>query len=61
MTVLYDYKDDGTDPRRSEMNFGLVRADNSPKPGFLAAATARQALSNAFAVERLTPVRAISV
>ena len=32
----YDFKDDGPNPERTEDNFGLVRTDLSPKPGFLA-------------------------
>lgn len=34
----YDLVDDGTDPDDRENNFGLVRADLSPKPAFAAAA-----------------------
>lgn len=34
----YDLVDDGTDPTDKESNFGLLRADLSPKPAFVAAA-----------------------
>jgi polysaccharide biosynthesis protein PslG len=32
----YDFQDNGTDPSNVEDNFGLVRADLSPKPGYFA-------------------------
>ncbi len=34
----YDFVDDGTNPTDSEDNFGLIRADYSPKPSYVAAA-----------------------
>lgn len=34
----YDLQDDGTDPSNKEHNFGLIRADYSPKPAYVAAA-----------------------
>lgn len=54
MTFIYDYKDDGSDPTASEQNFGVVRSDNSPKPAFQAAVTARKMLANAVSAERLS-------
>jgi hypothetical protein len=57
MTFIYDYKDDGADPAVSEMNFGVTRPDNSPKPAFAAAAAARAVLSKSSTVDRL-PVSA---
>jgi hypothetical protein len=35
--VIYDLRDDGTDPANMEDNFGLVHRDFSPKPGYAAA------------------------
>ena len=50
---MYDWKDNGPDTRKSEMNFGVFRFDNTPKPGFFAAAAARRVLSLSSVVERL--------
>ena len=55
MTFIYDYKDDGANLAASEQNFGVTRSDNSPKPAFAAAATARKVLSGSSTVERLVP------
>jgi polysaccharide biosynthesis protein PslG len=35
--IIYDLRDDGTDPANMEDNFGLVHRDFSPKPGYGAA------------------------
>src|SRR5204862_3155917 len=35
--VIYDLRDDGTDPGNMEDNFGLLHRDFSPKPGYAAA------------------------
>ena len=32
----YDFQDDGVNPDRTQDNFGLVRTDLTPKPGFVA-------------------------
>lgn len=39
MDILYDLKDDGRDPFSSEANYGLLTADYSEKPAFIAAKT----------------------
>lgn len=33
-TIQYDFKNDGVDPEIAEQNFGLVRADLTPKPSY---------------------------
>ena len=35
----YDFQDDGTNPEKTEDNFGLVHIDLTPKPGFVQLAT----------------------
>ena len=37
LSIFYDWKDDGPDPRENEHRFGTVRQDLTPKPSFLAA------------------------
>lgn len=37
LSIFYDWKDDGPDPKENEHRFGTVRQDLSPKPSFLAA------------------------
>ncbi len=37
LSIFYDWRDDGPDPRENEHRFGTVRQDLSPKPSFLAA------------------------
>lgn len=39
MTILYDLRDDGTDPTYDQHNFGLVNADYSDKPAMIATRT----------------------
>jgi hypothetical protein len=39
LSVWYDWKNDGPDPDEREHNFGLVHADLSPKPAYLALKT----------------------
>lgn len=38
-TFWYDFQDDGSNKNNKEHNFGLIRADYSPKPAYVAAAT----------------------
>jgi hypothetical protein len=45
VSIWYDWRDDGTDPRDPEHNFGTVRNDYSTKPAYLAARTLANALS----------------
>ncbi len=42
----YDFQDDGTDEFNREHNFGLIRADYSPKPSFQAVAVMSGLLGN---------------
>jgi hypothetical protein len=42
----YDLVDDGTDPADKENNFGMLRADLSPKPAFVAAAVLARTLGS---------------
>jgi hypothetical protein len=37
VSIFYDWRDDGDDPRENEHRFGTVRRDFAPKPSFLAA------------------------
>ena len=37
LSIFYDWKDDGPDPRENEHRFGTVHQDLTPKPSFLAA------------------------
>lgn len=37
VSIFYDWKDDGPDPKEREHRFGTVRQDFSPKPAFLGA------------------------
>jgi hypothetical protein len=37
LSIFYDWKDDGPDPKENEHRFGTVRQDLTPKPSFLAA------------------------
>jgi hypothetical protein len=39
VSIWYDWKNDGPDPAEREHNFGLVNADLSPKPAYLAIKT----------------------
>ncbi|WP_165066662.1 cellulase family glycosylhydrolase [Paludisphaera rhizosphaerae] len=44
LSIFYDWKDDGPDPKENEHRFGTVRQDLSPKPSFLAAKNLIQTL-----------------
>lgn len=37
LSIFYDWKDDGNDPKENEHRFGTVRQDLTPKPSFTAA------------------------
>lgn len=37
LSIFYDWKDDGDDPKENEHRFGTVRRDLTPKPSFAAA------------------------
>jgi hypothetical protein len=39
LSIWYDWKNDGPDPAEREHNFGLVNADLSPKPAYVAIST----------------------
>lgn len=40
LSIWYDWKDDGPDPRDPQHHFGLLRYDGAPKPAYLAFKTA---------------------
>ena len=42
----YDFQNDGTDPRYSEHNFGIINSDYSPKPAYQAATVVASMLRN---------------
>ncbi len=44
--IWYDFRDDGTNPRNPEHNFGLIRQDYSPKPAYVAAAVLTHTLGD---------------
>src|SRR5262249_26672613 len=44
LSLWYDWKNDGADPRETEHNFGTVTEDLRPKPAYVAAATLTHAL-----------------
>ena len=44
LSLFYDWRDDGDDPREREHRFGTVRRDLMPKPSFEAARTLSAAL-----------------
>jgi len=50
---LYDFQDDGWDPRNSESNFGLTKADLTPKEAFYALRDLIALLKGARFAERL--------
>ncbi|HVK05320.1 MAG TPA: hypothetical protein VM490_17715, partial [Armatimonadaceae bacterium] len=45
LSVIYDWRDDGDDPKENVHRFGTVRRDFTPKPSFLAARALLDALS----------------
>ncbi len=55
LSIWYDWRNDGTDSRNVEHNFGLVRADLQPKVSFEAAQVLNQTLAG-FAFQRRIPL-----
>lgn len=51
LSIWYDWKNDGLDPEEREHNFGLVHADLSPKPAYLALKTLTSELAG-YRIER---------
>lgn len=45
LSIYYDWKNDGTDPKDAESNFGVTLPDTSPKPAYLAIQSIASALS----------------
>ncbi|MCK5176793.1 MAG: cellulase family glycosylhydrolase, partial [Candidatus Aenigmarchaeota archaeon] len=45
VSIVYDFKNDGTDPNNAEHNFGTVRNDYSIKPAYTAIKTLRNELA----------------
>jgi hypothetical protein len=39
LSIWYDWKDDGTDPKNKAQHYGVVHPDLSPKPAYIAAKT----------------------
>ncbi|MGO8918830.1 MAG: hypothetical protein ACLQJR_23255 [Stellaceae bacterium] len=48
----YDFRNDGSDPKQYEHNFGLVWPDLTPKPDYYAVADVTAALADATLIER---------
>lgn len=53
ISIFYDWKDDGTDPKETEHHFGTVLPDLSPKPAYLAAQRLSRDLAGFSYVTRL--------
>lgn len=53
LSIWYDWKNDGPDPKENEHNFGLVQSDLKPKPSYLAIQTLTRELSGYRVVRRL--------
>lgn len=51
ISIWYDWKDDGPDPKEREHNFGTVTYDLKPKPAYVAAQTLARELAG-FRIER---------
>jgi hypothetical protein len=45
LSIFYDWRDDGDNPKEPEHRFGTVRRDLAPKPSFLAAQKLLQSLN----------------
>jgi polysaccharide biosynthesis protein PslG len=50
ISIWYDWKNDGDDPKENEHNFGTVRSDLTPKPAYTAIKTLTQQLAG-FAIQ----------
>lgn len=57
VSIFYDWKDDGTDPKETEHHFGTVLPDLTPKPAYLAAAHLSKELEGFSYVTRLYTAR----
>lgn len=53
MSIWYDWRDDGMDPKQVEDNFGLLTWQNQPKPAYQAAQTLISQLAGFRLVERV--------
>jgi hypothetical protein len=56
ISIWYDWKNDGENPREREENFGIVNYDLSPKPAYIALQTMTRAL-NGFQIEHRLPTQ----
>ncbi len=54
ISIWYDWKNDGDDPKENEHNFGTVRPDLSPKPAYTAIKTLTDQLAG-FAIQKRYP------
>ena len=54
ISIWYDWKNDGDDPKENEHNFGTVRPDLTPKPAYIAIKTLTQQLAG-FAIQKRYP------
>jgi hypothetical protein len=55
ISIWYDWKNDGDDPKENEHNFGTVRSDLTPKPAYTAIKTLTQQLAG-FTIQDRYPV-----
>lgn len=53
LSIWYDWRDDGTDPKNREHNFGTVRNNLEPKPSYRASQTLTSVLAGCGMQERL--------
>jgi hypothetical protein len=53
VSIWYDWRDDGTDPKNGEHNFGTVTHDRQPKPAYRALQKLTEALGGMRFVKRL--------
>ncbi len=53
LSIWYDWKNDGPDPKEREHNFGIVQADLAPKPAYQAIQTLTKELSGYRVAARL--------
>ncbi|OGI03707.1 MAG: hypothetical protein A2Y25_08195 [Candidatus Melainabacteria bacterium GWF2_37_15] len=53
-SIVYDFRNDGTDPNNAEHNFGIIRNDYSIKPAYTAIQTQRQNLAGLTYSKRVT-------
>jgi len=53
LSIWYDWKDDGSDPKNGEHRFGITRQDTTPKPGYLAIQALTRQLAGFHFVSRM--------